>query len=110
MLAVRGLRNHTTIEISLSRIHIVSGLVLERMWMTKILWTGFSQRVQLDFWKEMIADRKRAYGQLLFLKRLTEGLPVIRQADDSGLSDKVPPKMLKTYCSPIETLLYMGIQ
>src|SRR3981081_2771226 len=33
--AVRGLRNHTTIEISLSRIHMVSGLVLERMWMTK---------------------------------------------------------------------------
>ena len=35
VLAVRGLRNSTTIEISLSRIHMVSGLVLERMWMTK---------------------------------------------------------------------------
>ena len=29
VLAVRGLRNHTTIELSLSRIHMVSGLVLE---------------------------------------------------------------------------------
>ena len=35
MLAVRGLRNHTTIEINLSRIHVVSGLVPERVWMTK---------------------------------------------------------------------------
>ena len=35
MLAVRGLRNHTTIEIRLSRIHMVSGLVLERMWIDK---------------------------------------------------------------------------
>ena len=35
MPAVRGLRNHTTIEISLPRIDMVSGLVLERMWMTK---------------------------------------------------------------------------
>jgi hypothetical protein len=31
---VRDLRNHMTIEISLSRIHMVSGLVLERMQMT----------------------------------------------------------------------------
>ena len=31
VLAVRGLRNHTTIEVSLSLIHMVSGLVLERM-------------------------------------------------------------------------------
>jgi len=37
-------------------------------------------------------------------------LRVIRQADDSGLSDKILPKMLKTYCSPIEDLLYMGLQ
>jgi len=29
VLAVRDLRNHTTIEISLSLIHMVSGLVLE---------------------------------------------------------------------------------
>src|SRR5438132_13598018 len=34
VLAVRGLRNQTPIDISLSRIHSVSGLVLERMWMT----------------------------------------------------------------------------
>jgi len=41
---------------------------------------------------------------------ITSGLRVIRQADDSGLSDKILPKMLKTYCSPIEDLLYMGLQ
>ena len=45
-----------------------------------------------------------------YLITLRQRLPVIRQADDSGLSDKILPKMLKTYCSPIEDLLYMGLQ
>jgi isoamylase len=35
---------------------------------------------------------------------------VTKHADDSDLSDKILPKMLKTYCSPIEDLLYMGLQ
>jgi hypothetical protein len=52
----------------------------------------------------------RLVGRQPLPYRIREELPVIRQADDSGLSDKVLPKMLKTYCNPIETLLYMGIQ
>src|SRR5947208_14340657 len=52
-LAVRGLRNHTTMEINLSRIHMVSGLVLERMWMTKAV-----QRIVMSLSCSRLGDRK----------------------------------------------------
>ena len=49
-------------------------------------------------------------GERLLVRAFDKVLSFIGQADDSGLSDKVLPKMLKTYCSPIEILIYMGIQ
>jgi len=60
-----------------------------------------------------VPDAEILRQMFLFISsiRIMEEGPVIRQADDSGLSDKVLPKMLKTYCNPIEILfIYMGIQ
>jgi len=57
-----------------------------------------------------LLDPNRVTSELSLMFQVTRRLPVIREADDSGLSDKILPKMLKTYCSPIEDLLYMGLQ
>ena len=45
-----------------------------------------------------------------YLTGLWKGCPSSAKRTTSALSDKILPKMLKTYCSPIEILLYMGIQ